>query len=138
MKGANLVTSGPLYEFKSNIRIFFIGTIILLFDTLIIVILYEYFFIKQKWLTLYTRLLLTMLLVLNFDAVLFTLGSFGDKPGLKNAVVGQLIAKSIAAVFFATILWVYLRYLDKDKKSLKENESYGKEDIFSILTYRSK
>ncbi len=138
MKDANLVTSGPLYEFKSNIRIFFIGTIILLFDTLIIVILYEYFFIKQKWLTLYTRLLLTMLLVLNFDAVLFTLGSFGDKPGLKNAVVGQLIAKSIAAVFFATILWVYLRYLDKDKKSLKENESYGKEDIFSILTYRSK
>ena len=37
MKGADLITSGPLHEFKSNIRIFFIGTIVLLFDTLIIV-----------------------------------------------------------------------------------------------------
>ena len=138
MKGADLITSGPLHEFKSNIRIFFIGTIVLLFDTLIIVILYEYFFIKQKWLNLYTRLLLTMLLVLNFDAVIFTLGSFGDKPGLKNVVVGQLIAKSIAAIFFATILWIYLRYLDRDKKSLENDDLLTKEDIFSILTYRSK
>ena len=138
MKGADLITSGPLHEFKSNIRIFFIGIIVLLFDTLIIVILYEDFFIKQKWLNLYTRLLLTMLLVLNFDAVIFTLGSFGDKPGLKNVVVGQLIAKSIAAIFFATILWIYLRYLDRDKKSLENDDLLTKEDIFSILTYRSK
>lgn len=138
MKGANLVTSGPLYEFKSNIRIFLIGTTVLLFDALIIVILYEYFLIKQKWLTLYTRLLLTMLLVLNFDAVIFTVGSFGDKPGLKNIVVGQLIAKSIAAIFFATVLWFYLRYLDSNKNESKENDLSGKEDIFSILTYRSK
>lgn len=138
MKGADLVVSEPSYLFKTNSRVFIIGTIVLLLDTLIIVILYEYFFVKQKWLTLYTRLLLTMLLVMNFDAVVFTVGCFWDKPGLENRLVGQLIAKSIVAVFFATILWIYLRYLDRDKKGAKQKTSYGKEDIFSILTYRSR
>lgn len=138
VKGVDLPAPGSSSLFQTNSRVFIVGTIVLLLDAFIIVILYEYFFVKQKWLNLYSRLLLTMLLVLNFDAVVFTIGSFWDKPGLENRLISQLVGKSVAAFLFATVLWIYLRYLDKNKKGARLQEEYGKEDILSILTYRNK
>lgn len=124
--------------FKLSSRVFFVGTLTLLLDAFLIVILYELIFTKLRWLNLYSRLLLTMLIVLSFDAVVFMSGSFWGANDLGNRIISQLIGKAIAAVFFATVLFLYLRYLDKDKKSIDVSIKKGREDIFSILTYLGK
>ncbi len=125
--------------FSINFRFFFVGTFTLILDAFIMVILYEFFFTKIKRLNLFTRLLITMLMVLNFDAIVFSLGSFWGSAGLENKIVSQLVSKSAVAVFFAAVLWLYLRYLDNDRKNYDESSvKKSKEDIFSILTYKGK
>lgn len=124
--------------FKTDFRIFFVGTITLVIDAFLMVILYQFLLSKVSWLNLFARLFITLLIVLNFDAVVFALGSFGESPDLWNKMASQLFAKSVAALFFSTVLFLYLRYLDTGIKSNKLNEKTDKEGIFSILTYKGK
>lgn len=125
--------------FYPNFRVLAAGIISLILDAFILVILYEFFFAKVKWLNLFSRLALTLLIILNFDSLLFVTISFWEKPDYSSKLVSHMFGKSIAALFFATVLWLYLRYLDKDKKVFDESsEKRGKEDIFSILTYKGK
>lgn len=133
-------SSGTVPDFfNTSFRIFFVGNVTLIMDAFIMVILYEFFFTKVRRLKLFTRLLITMLVVLNFDAVVFVLGSFWGSTDLWNQVASQLIGKSVVAMFFATVLWLYLRYLDNDRKNYDEYpRKKGNEDIFSILTYKGK
>lgn len=125
--------------FNTNFRIFFVGNVTLIMDAFIMVILYEFFFTKVRSLNLFTRLLISMLVVFNFDAVVFVLGSFWGSTDLWNQVASQLIGKSVSAIFFASFLWLYLRYLDIDRKNYDEYPGKkSNEDIFSILTYKGK
>ena len=124
--------------FKVNIRVFFVGTVVLIMDTLLIVILYEFFFSKQTRFNLFTRLLFTMLIVLNFDAVVFMAASFWNSTNLSNRIISQMVGKSVAALFFATVLYLYLYYFDNKKNNFSSPEEKGKEDIFSILTYQGR
>jgi len=125
--------------FNTNFWIFFVGTITLILDAIIIVILYEFLFTKVRGLNLFTRLLIAMLVVFNFDAIVFSLCSFWGNVDLENKIVSQLVSKSAVAVFFAAVLWLYLRYLDNDRKIYDESTvKKSNEDIFSILTYKGK
>ena len=124
--------------FALETRSFIVGTILLIVDAFLIVILYEFFQVRVKWLKLFPRLIITLLLILNLDAFLFVTGSFWGNPGINDIMTGQVIGKSIAALFFATVLFLYLRYLDKSKNSSSIINEDGKEDILSILNYRGK
>lgn len=124
--------------FKVNYRVFFVGSAALILDAFIIVILYEFFYTRLKWLNLFFRLLATMLIVLNTDAVIFILGSFWGNENIDVMLTSQLIGKSFSALFFTTLLFLYLRYFDKDKNPLQLLGLKGNEDIFSILTYQGK
>jgi PAS domain S-box-containing protein len=124
--------------FNLNYGFFLNGTIILLVDSLIIVIVYEFLLSKIKWIGLYTRLLIVILFVLNLDAVLFIMINFWGSPEMGNKIIGQLIAKSFMAVYFASVLYLYLRYFDKEANPELAAEKAGNEDIFSILTYKGK
>ncbi len=134
-----IIASGTAPDFFiTNFRIFFVGTVTLILDAFIMVILYEFFFTKVRGLNLFTRLLITMLVVLNFDAAVFVLGSFWGSADLGNQVVSQLVSKSAVAVFFAAVLYFYLYYQDNERNNADVKEKKGKEDIFSILTYKGK
>ena len=121
-----------------HIRSFLVGTVLLILDTFLIVILYEYFFTRLKWLNLFSRVTLALLIILNFDAVMFVTGSFAGSPNLNNMIIGQVIGKSIAAILFGAVLFIYLRYIDTDKTEDQSAVEKGNEDIFSILTYRQR
>lgn len=123
--------------FSINPKMFFAGSIALILDAFIIVILYEYFYIKLKWLNLFARLLLTMLIIFNFDAIVFTAGSFWNSPQLETLMISQLISKSVVAVFFALVLFLYLRFFDLHKNDTSTVPE-GAVDIFSILTYKGR
>jgi signal transduction histidine kinase len=138
MQGIIISSGSPLDFFTVNFRIFLVGTIILVLDTLIIVILYEFLYTKVKRFNIFFRLLFTMLIVLNFDAIFFIMGSFWNSPDLGNRIVSQVIGKSAAAVFFATVLYLYLYYFDNKKIEDDVIKMKGNEDIFSILTYRGR
>ncbi len=125
--------------FYPNFRVLAAGIISLILDAFILVILYEFFFSKVKWLNLFSRLALTLLIILNFDSLLFVTISFWEKPDFSSKLISHMFGKSIAALFFATVLWLYLRFLDKGRENDNESsENNGNEDIFSILTYKGK
>ena len=121
-----------------NYRVFFTGSLLLLLDAFVIVIVYEFLLIRLRWMNLYIRLLVTMLLVLNLDGLLFTIIAFDPGPELGSWLKNQAISKTIAALFFASVLWFYLRFLDKGQKRSDNEKIFGKEDIFSILTYKGR
>ena len=124
--------------FHVNFRIFFVGTVVLILDAFLIVILYEILFSRVRWLNLYTRLLIAMLVTLNFDAILFSLGSFWDWPHLSKIIISQVIAKTTVSIYFATMLFLYLRYVDIGFKSDRFAGAKENQDIFSILTYKGR
>lgn len=134
-----LATNGTVPDlFTLHFRVFIVGTAILILDAFLLIILYEFFFAKIKWLSLYSRLVLAMLITLNFDSLLFVTGSFWGNPNIGNILLGQVVGKSAAAVFFGTMLFLYLRYFDKEKGSTDIPLQKGNEDIFSILTYKGR
>jgi PAS domain S-box-containing protein len=124
--------------FAINIKLFIVGTVTLILDAFIIVILYEYFYVKMKWLISYLRILLTMLIIMNFDAVVFSTGSFWNNDNLSNIIISQVIGKSIAAVFFGTVLYIYLRFINKFLADAGLPGEIGNRDILSILTYQGR
>lgn len=128
-------TAGNLQLIKINLWVFLVGTIVLLLDALIIVIMYEFFYVKARWINMFFRLCLVLLIVLIFDAVFFTYFGFLNQQNLWNNISGQIIFKSITAVYFGTALYIYLKYLDKNTSSKISTKNT---DIFSILTYQGK
>lgn len=134
-----LAINGVVSEiFKLNFRIFLIGTLTLILDAFLLVIIYEYFFARVKWLNLYSRLLVSLLIILNFDAIVFIMGIHWGHPEMWTKILSQMTGKSIASVFFASAFFVYLRFFDKVNIKEFDKVSKGSEDIFSILTYQGK
>ncbi len=118
--------------------LFIVDAIVLTFDAFILVILYELLYSKKIRLNLFLRLLVTLLIILNFDAVVFSIGSFWNDPNMGNIILAQMISKSIVACFLACFLFLYLRYFDKTHQTENSLKQKGNEDIFSILTYQGK
>ena len=126
----------PSNLFLVNFRVFFVGTVVLILDAFLLVILYEFIITRLKWLSLFGRLFFSLFIILNFDAIAFTIGAFWDHPDLSTKVLSQLVGKSSASLFFAIVLFLYLRFFDK--KGFEEPVDRGKVDIFSILTYKGR
>ena len=126
----------PSNLFLVNFRVFFVGTVVLILDAFLLVILYEFIITRLKWLSLFGRLFFSLFIILNFDAIAFTIGAFWDHPDLSTKVLSQLVGKSSASLFFAIVLFLYLRFFDK--KRFEEPVDRGKVDIFSILTYKGR
>ncbi|MBP8115643.1 MAG: PAS domain S-box protein [Chitinophagaceae bacterium] len=124
--------------FITNFKVFVAGTLALILDAFLLIILYEYFFTKVKWLNLYSRLVLALMITLNFDAVLFVFGSFWNSPNVVTILMGQMITKTIASIFFGSALFLYLRFFDKEVGEINNPLKKGNEDIFSILTYKGR
>ncbi|MDZ4714117.1 MAG: PAS domain S-box protein [Cytophagales bacterium] len=124
--------------FQVNAKVVLGGTAVLIADAVIMLILYELLFTKIPQLTLLTRLLVSLTAVVNFDAFAFVTITRFSSPDFWNRVLSQMMANSVAAVFFATALYVYLRYFDQTRKKKASSVKRGLEDIYSILTYRGK
>lgn len=128
-----LPTNISMDLFKLNARVFFVGTVVLILDGFLIVIIYEFLFSKVKVFSMFLRILIALTGVLIFDAIVFGYGYAFDHPNVLNIITGQLFAKIPVAVFYSVVLYLYLRYFDKSNTTSSANN-----DIFSIITYRGK
>lgn len=133
-----LMTGSSSVIFYSNFRVFAFGMLTLILDVFILIILYEFFYSKLRIISLYPRLALSLLVILNFDAFVFVTGGFFDRPDYTNRLLSHIFGKSVAAIFFATCLYAYLRYFSKSKIPKKELRVKRDVDIFSILTYKER
>ncbi|SHI38696.1 PAS domain-containing protein [Algibacter luteus] len=127
---------GPMGTFYDiNFKYLFSGTVILLVDFLLIVILYQFLISKFKNLPYFLVLLLSLGTILMFDAFAFNLALFYGTPLLKTSLISHIIGKSIAAVFYSLTLYLYIRYLDGEKETTSFIAKQER-DIFSIIKYR--
>jgi PAS domain S-box-containing protein len=124
-------------SFFTDYKYFIVGTIILFFDFFLLIILYQFLITKIKKLHFFLILFISLTTVLVFDSLVFNLVLKSGSPDFTNSLIGHIIGKLIAAFAFSLILYVYLKYLDKEGRNISfiANEDA---DIFSILRYRKK
>ena len=127
----------PKSGFNTGYKYFIIGTIILLFDFILLVILYQFFITKIKKLSYFIVLFVSLLLVLFFDSIVFNAILKYSSPDLLNSLIGHFISKSVAAFIFSFILYLYLKYIDKEQTEISFIANQSR-DVLSILTYRKK
>ncbi|MEJ1221844.1 PAS domain-containing sensor histidine kinase [Sediminicola sp. 1XM1-17] len=127
----------PTTIFNINYKYFIIGTIILLFDFILLAVIYQFLISKIKKPFLFFILFLSLWSVLIFDALAFNIGVFYSSPTFTSSLIGHVIGKTVVAFLFAAILHIYLTYIDKEKVSSSFIVNQQR-DILSILKYRKK
>ena len=123
--------------FNIDYKYFITGTIILLVDFILLVILYQYLISKWNKLYFFLILFVSLAMVLIFDSIAFNLILKYDTPNFSSSLIGHIIGKTFTAFIFSLILFIYLTYFDKVKEhnSFIANQNRG---IFSILKYRKR
>ncbi|WP_051473680.1 PAS domain-containing sensor histidine kinase [Aquimarina macrocephali] len=119
--------------FYTNVLVLFVGTGVLYLDAILIIFLYE--FISKHTSSLLLRVMFTMVLVLSFDAVFFTLGSFWYFENIPKLLFSGLLSKGFMAVFYSIIFTIYLKYFEKEAYHVNY---HAFKDIFHSLTYKQK
>lgn len=119
--------------FSTNSWVLFVGTLTLLLDSLLIIFSYE--FISKFTKSLFFRIFLSMMIVVSFDAICFSVGSFWNSENLKTILFSGIIAKNSASLFYSFIFYIYLKYIDKEAYSSKQMRF---NDLFQTFTYRQK
>jgi diguanylate cyclase (GGDEF)-like protein len=124
----------PRELFFQSPRIWLIGTLALIFDTIFLIIIFE---LVSRYISslLFVRIYLTMVIVLTLDSFLFVTGSFFEKPEYWTILISAITGKSIMSFFYATVLTVYFRFLHQLPD---DTQQLAIKDIFNFLTYRQK
>lgn len=119
--------------FDSRVWFLFVGTITLFIDTLLIIIIFE--FISRYVKFLFIQICLTMLVVVSFDTLFFSVLAFWNAENLNEIIFSGLISKSVSAIFFSIIFYIYLRFFEAKDKTLN---IFKIKDVFQPLSYKQK
>jgi len=119
--------------FHTNAWIYFIGTVMLFIDSVLLIFLYEY--ISGKFKNVFLRICITMILILSLDALLFSLGAFFHSDKLKEILISGLISKFVISIYYSVIFSIYLKVFEKDVYISKQPTF---QEIFHSLTYKQK
>ncbi len=117
---------------------FLAGTLALVLDTLLVIVLYEVLF-KARWLPPLARIVGALVLVLYFDAVLYVTGSFWGEPRFFDILAGNLVGKTLSGTLYGVLLWAYLAYAAGRGPWVRPSGSEAApRGVFAILTYRER
>ncbi len=143
MFGLHLILPGhinlmdlPQEFFFHNFRILIVGTLVVIVDVFLIILAFEWIsrFIPHH---VFWRITLSLGAVLCFDAVMFTLGSFGLNPNGFSKVIPSVLMKLGAAIPFAMALTLYLRFVEHPNLEIRDSHQ-PIDGVFRFLTYRQK
>ncbi|SKB57683.1 PAS domain-containing hybrid sensor histidine kinase/response regulator [Maribacter arcticus] len=127
----------PSSIFQINYKYFITGTIILFIDFFLLVIIYQFLISKLNKLYFFLILFISLCFVLLFDSLAFNILLKYGTPIFTTSLIGHIIGKSFSAVIFSLILYIYLKFIDKEEDNAGFIAAQNRE-IFSILTYRKK
>ncbi len=119
--------------FYTNVFVLFVGTGILFIDSILIIFIFE--FISKHISHLFLRILYTMVIVLSFDAICFTLGSFWFFEDISKILYSGLVSKIFMAFFYSILFTIYLKYFEKETY---QTDYISFKDVYHSLTYKQK
>lgn len=132
--GTNLVYTELIQYYRSTgMKAIVVGGLTLVLDVLLLMFLYETF--ARHIPSLFLRILLTMMVVLSLDSVIFIVGSFRGAPNVSTLLLSGLIGKNGAALVYTSLFYAYLRFVEKD---LVLTDIPGLRGVFNSPTYRQK
>lgn len=121
----------PSEVFLQNPRVMIVGTVALLIDTILIILVYEFL---SRIPVFFLRLWLSISIILIIDSFLFITGTFIENENYLNLLSSNILGKLIMTP--APVLAISI--LDKIFKSSNSRESKNISDLFSLLTYKHK
>jgi diguanylate cyclase (GGDEF)-like protein len=127
---SNLVSSG---EFVNSAKIALVGAGLLFLDVVGIILLYEW--VSRYTSSFFLRVFTALLLVVAFDNLLFTGYLRFGRGDFVATMLANLASKSVAATFYATALWAYMRFVEAHEVTTYDGHVAG---VFQLLTYRQK
>jgi PAS domain S-box-containing protein len=136
---ASLLSNPKSFDIKStlflnlNVWILITGAITLFLDSILLIVIYEFF--SRKIQNLLLRIWLTMAIVLSFDTLCFVTLNFLNTNPFKSILISGLLSKNGAALIYSILFWLYLKFIDKEVFLTKLPKYKG---IFNSLTYRHK
>ncbi|HKW03639.1 MAG TPA: GGDEF domain-containing protein [Vicinamibacterales bacterium] len=120
-------------QMLSSAKVSMVGTSLLFFDVLGLILTYE--FVSRFVSALLPRLILSMVAIVAFDQILFTLIVQAGEKRLLHILYTGLVGKSIAVTFYAIVCWLYLKYGEPHTATVGTGDVA---DVFQRLTYRQK
>ena len=131
--GALAGSSMTASDFINNAQIAIVGASLLLVDVIGIILVYEY--VSRFVPAFFVRALVALLVIVAFDNFFFQGFLRWGQDDFWPSMTAGLVAKAGAAVFYATVLWGYLRFVDPRELTTGEGDVA---DVFQMLTYRQK
>jgi diguanylate cyclase (GGDEF)-like protein len=127
----------PRELFVHEARVAISGSVALLLDIIVVIIVYEWVSRHVPPHFLFLRIYVSMVLVLSLDTLVFTAGSFGGKSIFMPVLLSAWMGKILISIFFAAVLSIYLHFFEKPEY-LEPRGDVRIQDIFQMLTYRQK
>ncbi|CAN5312967.1 GGDEF domain-containing protein [soil metagenome] len=111
------------------------GTLLLFVDSIAMVLLYEKL---DRWMgrSLFPRAVVSLVVILSFDQIAFFGGLHYMTGTPAAALVGGWLAKMGAAVLYATLISIYLHFVERHDDGIVHVDDQRLSDIFAKLTYR--
>lgn len=126
----------PASLFLQDLGGFILGTALLIFDVVLLIVLYE--LVSQKITgNLFLRIYVSMAVILAFDATLFTTSVFWGEPEFQGILVSGLVAKLTTGLVYSLALWAYLTLFEREEFTAAPAHS-SLRGIFKVLTYRER
>ncbi|MHA7057136.1 sensor histidine kinase [Aquimarina sp. M1] len=119
--------------FNTNVFLLVYGTILLFIDSILLIFIFEY--ISKYIKSLFLRVFLTMLIVLSFDAVMFSVIAFWNSDNFVNFLISGLVSKITMSFYYGILFTIYLKYIQRE---VSENSYSTFKDVYHSLTYRQK
>lgn len=154
---ANLVFSGFSYIFAVNLdapgvhnffelprswfvqetRIMLAGSFALVFDFLLVILVYEALYLRLRR-HVFLHLTLSLGIVLIIDTFVFATLAFYGKPQYLSVMVSGGIGKAVMGMFYAALTTAYLRWLDSRDGRPPFTLDASLKDVFHFMTFRQK
>lgn len=119
--------------FNTNVLVMVFGTAMLFFDSVLVILIYE--FISKFVTILFIRVGFTMIAVLCLDYIFFCVVTFWGSVNLEAVLISGLIAKATIGFYYTIIFSLYLKWFKEDEDSKGDLRF---KDVFHMLTYRQK
>ncbi|MBP2832065.1 PAS domain S-box protein [Aquimarina sp. U1-2] len=119
--------------FYTNIFVLFAGTGLLYIESILIIFVFE--FISKHIKMLFFKILITMIIILSFDAICFSFGAFWFFNDIVKVMYSGLVSKIFMAAFYSVLFTLYLKFVEKEEF---KTDYLTFKDVYHSLTYRQK
>jgi diguanylate cyclase (GGDEF)-like protein len=131
LSGTDVSAEVTTAALRGNAWVAFVGTMLLPLDVVGIILVYE--FVSGYTKSLFLRSAAALLAIVAVDNFLFTLSVQWGRTELPMLMAAGLVGKSAAALFYAAMLTIYIKYVDPVSATIGAGDVT---DVLQKLTYR--